>query len=89
MEKGDNNHPTISWEGKLEFYREWIKSLEVKLLEEKGFCKEEIGLMVMLDDKEEIQVEGEKGKKKEKIQSLIYYLNVVNGMLEEELNNGN
>ena len=41
----------------------------------------------MLDDKEEIKVE--EGDNEERIESLIYYLNVYNGILEEMLEDGN
>tara|TARA_B100000287_G_C20612714_1_gene772724 strand:+ start:657 stop:1043 length:387 start_codon:yes stop_codon:yes gene_type:complete len=89
MKRGDDKYPIISWDGKLEVLKEWIRNLEVKLMEEKGWEGGVIELHHMIDDVETIKVEDEDGEKKERLQSLIYYLNIVNGMLEEELNKQN
>ena len=84
--KGKRKFTNITKEGKLDFLQQWIRILEIKLLEEKGEDLENIGYMMLLDDLEEIKVENEEGSKLEKIQSYIYSLNVVNSILEEVYN---
>ena len=87
MTDNKRDFSNISYEGKLGVIREGIKLLEVQLLKEKGFDNEYISLCLMLDDKEEIKVD--EGDNEERIESLIYYLNVYNGILEEILENEN
>lgn len=84
MKDTNRDFNDISYEGKLSVLREGIKVLEVQLLKAKGFDNEYISLCLLLDDKEEIKFE--EGDDKEKVQSLIYYLNVYNSILEQILN---
>ena len=87
MDDNNRQFSNITYQGKLSVLREGIRLLEVQLLKEKGFDNEYISLSLMLDDLEEIKVEDENEEKKERIQSIIYYLNVYNGILEELLHN--
>ena len=57
--------------------------LEYQLLSIKGYDDDVIGLMMLVDDVEEIKVDDEEGLLKDRIEKTIYSLNLFSSWLEE------
>ena len=77
------SYESISQEMKEEYLEELIQMLEYQLLSFKGYDDDVIGLMMLVDDVEEIKVDDEEGLLKDRIEKTIYSLNLFSSWYEE------